>query len=218
MSSYHVGLDLGQAADYTAIAVVEWTPDALKVRHLQRFQLGTVYPVILDEVAGLMGRIPSEPDLAVDATGVGRPVVDLLRARGLRFDAVTSTGGDTATHDGRDWRVPKRDLVGAVAVALQTGRLKIASGLPDAATLTRELLNFKVTIDPKTAHDSYASWRESDHDDLVLAVALAVWLADRFGGCEVPNDPCGGRPRPKIPTMGGGWSPGDGIPTIGGWL
>ncbi len=202
MSSYHVGLDLGQAADYTALAVVEWTPDALKVRHLQRFSLGTVYPEIVGAVEGLMSRLPEYPELAVDATGVGRPVVDLLRARGLRFDAVTITGGDTATHDGRDWRVPKRDLVGAVAVPLQTGRLKIARGLPDAATLTRELLNFKVTIDPKTAHDSYASWRESDHDDLVLAVALAVWSAERLGGCVVPNDPLGGRRPTEIPMMG----------------
>jgi hypothetical protein len=184
MSTYHVGLDLGQAADYTALAVVEWTPDALKVRHLQRFPLGTVYPAIVNAVADLMSRLPEYPALAVDATGVGRPVVDLLRANGLRPVAVTITGGDSATHDGMDWRIPKRDLVGAVAVGLQTGRLKIASGLPDAATLTRELLNFKVTIDPKTAHDSYSSWRESDHDDLVLAVALAVWSAERF-----PNRP-----------------------------
>ncbi|MEN6341044.1 MAG: hypothetical protein ABFC89_00630 [Methanospirillum sp.] len=216
MSSYHVGLDLGQAADYTAIAVVEWTPDALKVRHLQRFALGTLYPAIVDAVAGLVSRLPGSPELAVDQTGVGRPVVDLLRVRGLRFDAVTITGGDTATHDGQDWRVPKRDLVGAVAVALQNERLKIARALPEAETLKRELLNFKVTIDPKTAHDSYSSWRESDHDDLVLAVALAVWSAERLGGCvAVPPSVLSdiARRRPKIPTMGG-WNPRDGIPRL----
>lgn len=212
MTSYHVGLDLGQAADFTAIAVAEWTPGALNVRHLQRFQLGTVYPVIVDEVAGLMSRLPEYPELAVDATGVGRPVVDLITARGLRPYAVTITGGDTATHDGLNWRIPKRDLVGAVAVALQTGRLKIASGLPDAATLTRELLNFKVTIDPKTAHDSYSSWRESDHDDLVLAVALAVWSADRFGGgVDLPLSMI--RTPPAIPTMGT-WDRRNGIPRL----
>jgi hypothetical protein len=32
-----------------------------------------------------------------------------------------------------------------------------------------------VKIDPKTAHDSYEHWRESDHDDLVLATALGCW-------------------------------------------
>ena len=213
MTSYHVGLDLGQAADYTAIAVVEWTPDALKVRHLQRFQLGTAYPAIVDDVAALMSRLPEYPELAVDATGVGRPVVDLLRVRGLRLEAVTITGGDTATHDGMDWRVPKRDLVGGVAVALQTGRLKIAAGLSDAATLTRELLNFKVSIDPKTAHDSYSSWRESIHDDLVLAVALAVWSAERVGGSDVIPDAFAGVRLEEIPSFGG-WEPFDGIPRL----
>lgn len=209
MSSYHIGLDLGQAADYTALAVIEWTPDALKVRHLQRFPLGTVYPAIVDAVADLMTRLPEYPTLAVDATGVGRPVVDLFRVKRLRLAAVTITGGDATTQEGVNWRIPKRDLVGAVAVALQTNRLKIARDLPDAATLTRELLNFKVTIDPKTAHDSYSSWRESDHDDLVLAVALAVWSAERLGRrVPFPNPVTPRRPT-KIPTMGS-YLPGSG--------
>ena len=37
-------------------------------------------------------------------------------------------------------------------------------------------------IDPITAHDSYGAWREGQHDDLVLAVALAVWFAEHGGG------------------------------------
>jgi hypothetical protein len=59
---------------------------------------------------------------------------------------------------------------------LQNGRLKVAAGLPEAETLKKELLNFRVKIDPKTAHDSYEHWREGDHDDLVLAVSMACWF------------------------------------------
>ncbi len=29
------------------------------------------------------------------------------------------------------------------------------------------------------AHDSYGAWREGTHDDLVLAVALALWAGER---------------------------------------
>ena len=29
-----------------------------------------------------------------------------------------------------------------------------------------------------TAHDSYGAWREGAHDDLVLAVCLALWIAE----------------------------------------
>ena len=46
-------------------------------------------------------------------------------------------------------------------------------------TLHEELLNFKRKIDLRSAHDSYELWRESDHDDLVLATALACWWARR---------------------------------------
>ena len=75
------------------------------------------------------------------------------------------------------YHVPKRDLVTNLQVLLQSGRLKIAGQLPESRTLTDELLNFKVKIDIRTAHDSYEAWREGVHDDLVLAVALACLYA-----------------------------------------
>jgi hypothetical protein len=57
--------------------------------------------------------------------------------------------------------------------------LKVAGGLKLAPVLVEELLNFKVKINVKTAHDSYEAWREGIHDDLVLAVALACWYAEK---------------------------------------
>jgi len=61
--------------------------------------------------------------------------------------------------DGPYFRVPKRDIVGELAVSLQNKRLKIAAALPDAETLINELLAFKVKVNLKTAHDSYEAWR-----------------------------------------------------------
>jgi hypothetical protein len=202
---FYVGLDLGQAADFTALAVVqsvkEPNPETgriqtyLHLRHLERYELGTPYPEIADKVVTLMQRpelSPTEydptrfryasrpPELIVDDTGVGRAVSDLLKTKGLRFKAVTITGGDEvhAVGGGR-YRVPKRDLVGALEVAFHTGRLKIAESMELWPTLKKELLNFKRKINLKTAHDSYEHWRESDHDDLVLAAALACWWITR---------------------------------------
>ena len=34
-------------------------------------------------------------------------------------------------------------------------------------------------INVATGHDSYEAWREGDHDDLVLSLALAVWYGQR---------------------------------------
>ena len=80
------------------------------------------------------------------------------------------------------WRVGKRDLVGATQVVLQNGRLKIAGGLVLAATLKKELLNFRIKVDQRSAYDSYEHWQEDDHDDLVLAAAMACWFRERYNG------------------------------------
>jgi hypothetical protein len=201
---FYVGLDLGQAADYTALAVVQSVAEVnqaggvdkyLHLRHLERYELGTPYPEIADRVATLMRdeRLsPNEydparrrifrkdPELIVDDTGVGRAVADFLKTRRLKFRAITITGGDevNAVGAGR-YRVPKRDLVGALEVPFHTGKLKIAGGMELWPALKKELLNFRRKIDLRTAHDSYEHWRESDHDDLVLAAALACWWITR---------------------------------------
>jgi hypothetical protein len=72
-------------------------------------------------------------------------------------------------------KVPKRDLITATLVLPQNGHLKIAETLPLKDVLIKELLNFRVKINISTAHDSYEAWREGDHDDLVLSVALSCW-------------------------------------------
>jgi len=179
---FFVGLDLGQAEDYTALAVAKRSgePTRYDLRHLERFPLGTPYPAIVARVGVIISQplLLKDVELVVDATGVGGPVVDLLARAGLDPLAVTITGGDTVTREWKRARVPKRDLVATIAVLLQSGRLRVASALPEAETLVRELLDFRVRIDLRTAHDSYGAWREGTHDDLVLAVALACWAGE----------------------------------------
>jgi hypothetical protein len=63
---------------------------------------------------------------------------------------------------------------------MQNKQLKIAQEMPLAETLRKELLNFKVKINIATGHDSYEAWREGDHDDLVLAVAMPCWCGERY--------------------------------------
>src|SRR3712207_4474253 len=63
------------------------------------------------------------------------------RRPGRSTSTIVITGGDAVTHEDGVYRVPKRDLVSTCQVLLQGERLKIASALPEAATLTQELLN-----------------------------------------------------------------------------
>jgi hypothetical protein len=165
--------------------------------HAERVPLDTPYPeveAILRQTMGrpelavgrrrgtdgeIVGEHRRPPRLIVDATGVGRPVLDHLRVAGLDPVGILIHGGDTVTQAPFLFRVPKRDLVGVVSVRLQNRTLRFSADLPFAPILKRELLNFRVRIDPVTSHDSYAAWREGDHDDLVLATAVALWWGDR---------------------------------------
>jgi hypothetical protein len=183
---YFLGLDLGQAADCTALVIAERLPTKPKrsfhLRHIQRFKLGTPYPTIVNEVKALTETkdLKGQCTLVIDQTGCGRPEYDLFVTARLScpLSGVSIHGGDNTTREGRQWRVPKRNLVTTIQVLLQEQRLKIADVLPEALILLKELLNFCQKIDPLTAHDSYSAWREGGHDDLVLAKALACWITD----------------------------------------
>jgi len=197
-SVYMVGLDLGQRRDYTALAVVErieevtgefdWARYETRlekrydVRHLERPPLGTPYTDVAQRVkeVTMSERLRGRCKLVVDATGVGAPVVDLLRASqlGCGIVPVTITSGDKESQNGSQWRVPKRDLVVGLQVLLEQGRLRIAGGLPEGALLMDELRQMRIKMMP-SGHERFEAWREGAHDDLVLAVALACWWGKR---------------------------------------
>lgn len=156
------------------------------VRTLKRWPLGTAYTEIVNGLVKFL-RTPTLENavLVVDQTGVGAPVVEMV-AEALRRErvkvslcGVTITAGHEVHLVGRGrWTVPKKTLASVLQVLLQNRRLRVAPELSDAETLTRELLAFRVKVSTATAHESFESWRERDHDDLVLAVALAAWAAE----------------------------------------
>jgi hypothetical protein len=121
----------------------------------------------------------TNPHLAVDATGVGRGVVDLLRNYELEFYAVQLTNGLKTHREAGFWNVPKRDLVSLPIVAFQNGWIKLAEGLSHRDQLEHELANYRTKVNLRTGHESFEAWRDRDHDDLVLALALAMWATLR---------------------------------------
>jgi hypothetical protein len=209
------GIDLGQAQDPTALAVVERAQatafgrrvNRYAVRGLKRWPLGTKYPDIVAEVRALWGKPPLQGrPLAADQTGVGRPVVDLFRAPmrdalGAALPVplvvpITITGGQQTTGDTMHlfggFGVPKKELVAALQVPLQSGRLDIPADHPQAAVLARELANFRVKVSA-AAHESFNA-RDGEHDDLLLALAMAVWLAEVMNPASAGGAPRTGSP------------------------
>jgi hypothetical protein len=194
LERWALGLDLGQVTDYSALSLIRERADDPEagpthdVPYLHRWPLGTSYPAIIKAaVARTRDVAAREPGalvyLVVDGTGVGRPVVDALaeamRGVAAALIAVVITSGTAARFDLRDdgaqeWHIPKKDLVGAVQVLLQGARLNVSPRLAEARTLTAELKNFRMKF-TQAANAQYEAWRDGDHDDLVLAVALPCW-------------------------------------------
>ena len=199
---FYVGLDLGKRQDHTAFAVIEQAPLVwreqvdpvtrmprrevrLFLRYLRRIPLMTPYPDVVEaarrvvECPELRGRC----SLVVDATGVGSPVVDLLRRARLRclIVPVMITGGDGESTDGSAWHVPKRDLVVGLQVAFQKRWLEVARGCSESPAFRKELLGMRASVS-ESGHERYGG---RGHDDLVMAAALAWWRVRRcWAGVE----------------------------------
>ena len=188
---YYVGLDLGFRQDYSALAVISRTDiyhaerDAatyermrtteFRIRKLARAPLNTEYPEIVRRV-GKMLRNPEaqgRSTLVVDATGVGAAVVQLFKRAqlGATLTPVTITAGDRESRSGAGWNVPKKELLMQLQVMIQQRTLRVA----EDCTLRRELIREMQQM--RTCE--FRGWRSGEHDDLVLAVALAAWAAKR---------------------------------------
>jgi hypothetical protein len=190
-------IDLAKLQDYSAFVGVRKTlePDTWEARYdvlsALRFELGTSYTAIVQKVAGWMSSPPYRgAPLVIDATGVGVAVLEMFRAARMpcRIVPVTITGGHNAAEQpGGGWHVPKKDLVAAVQAPLSGRRLAIAEQLPEAAGLVKELKHFQGRI-TLAGNETFEAWRERDKDDLVLALALALWWAGRWCGPWLPSD------------------------------
>jgi hypothetical protein len=207
-----VAVDLGQLHDYTALAAVEaraaayrreeigrdpefglpreqvvWDsgpPVRFAVRHLERQPLGTPYHEVAARVHAIMSKLP-DAVLVMDATGVGRGPVDLVRHLGCRPIALTITSGEQASGDAAtgEWHVPKLNLITTPLVAFQQGMMQIAAALPEAPVLREQLLALRQTILP-SGRGRFEPLGQADldgaaHDDYVLALGMACWIAEQ---------------------------------------
>jgi hypothetical protein len=180
-------LDLGQAVDFTAMVTLHRKTVRTETEiyreydcpHIKRWPLGTTYPAIVADLQVMLAKLPERPVLIVDGTGCGRPVVDMIRKASLpirSLSAVVITGGATPGQVGSYRTVPKRDLVGATMTTMHKGRLHIVRELPEAQTLIRELRSFtaKITTAGNEKYEAALDWRTNPHDDIILALALAL--------------------------------------------
>ena len=189
---YIAGLDLGRPHEFTALSVLERTemprPDNPErrvrhyaVRHLDRLPPATPYPDVFAHLAAVFADSPLRGSkLVVDYTGVGRPVLDMLRKAkvGASITPLFVTSWKKSSSDDRGgWLVPRQEVAATLQVLLQSRRLRVAPALPEAAMLAKELAAFQVKVSG-SAEMEMDAWRRGARDDLVLAVAIAAWLGE----------------------------------------
>lgn len=181
-----IGVAIGQRRRATALCVVERQEREAdgeqrlhhSVRWADRLPPATPYPEVAERLGRILAKVRrktgSEASVFVDVTGLGEPVVELLKekAHGVTLTACYFTHGDSLTKEDRGLRLGKGHLVAKLQTLLQSGRLHLPK-TPEVETMTRELLAYDVQIEPD-ANERYGAFTVGTQDELVTALGLAV--------------------------------------------
>ncbi len=186
-----LSLSLGSGGVSSGLAVVEPKPVARKsekeestpghdetvtfeVIWLERFGAERRYPAIIGRVAEIVAarQLGQRYSLLVDITATGRPPLKMFEDRGQYPHALQVVAGTEETYVSGVQSVPRRDMVSVAQLLLQSNKLLVAADLEFARDLVADLQAF----DPQPPPARQAPHR---NEDLVRAVAIAVWWGDR---------------------------------------
>ncbi len=201
-TEYVVVQDLAKKFDYTTTEIHRITPELLvspsrtsRVYYFEdvvfrdkRQMKYSQLPVYTKELMQSM-ELEGQCALVIDGTGVGEAVYDLYDDAGLDPLKIIFGSGNSPTiqADRNSFSVtskfgkvsgivvPKADLVGALQVYVQQGRLRQVEGLPFAEESRRQFQNFVGRINEKDKYVKYGNLDDEIHDDMVVTAAMACW-------------------------------------------
>ena len=132
----------------------------------------TSYVTVVDGIAQLAKTDCTETSwILVDATGIGGPVLDALRAQSTRAIGVTITSGLFTRVDGAklEVKIPKPILIGYLGEAVRLRQFRVTAPDDEARALQNELTRFRLTPGKHPRFEAAVG-----HDDLIIATALAL--------------------------------------------
>jgi hypothetical protein len=201
-----VGVDLGQRVDPTCLVVADPQPrltgrrievrqygdGSLRleeeiatyyvIRHIERLPLGLDYTAVgrrlAEAVAWIRNRKPNRTvRLHIDQTGLGKPVIDLLRSQLAGVRKTTITGAILTATDRLDGlyaspevRVGKQFLATRTLTLAELDRIHLPD-TDEARLLLEELKSFEGRVRDTGSFSVEA--KVGSHDDLVISLALA---------------------------------------------
>jgi hypothetical protein len=129
------------------------------------------------------GRRSQTVILTLDATGLGRALVDLIVESGGcgedRFVPVVVTSGLREGLSDAGLTIPKRDVVLRAMRVAGEGRFIVSRGLKLAGEIEREFASLEAKV-RSGGHETFEA-AGSKKDDLAFASSLAVYIGERFG-------------------------------------
>ena len=169
---YAIGVDLAKHSDFSVLTTVD--VDALRkgvvTPHVCAFERLTSlnWDLQMDLIAQTSALYGGAPVL-LDSTGIGDPIHDFLRVKGVPCYPYLLTGQR------------KTQLIQNLSMSLQTK----AISFPKIPVLMQELQMYEYTISPSGTF-SYAA-PSGEHDDTVISLALATWAAQHYPGQGTPR-------------------------------
>jgi len=214
---YITSLDPAQLHDYSALAVLECMPGAGAEKADNVYRLVSLkrkqklpYPEIVSwsrrvflnpkfqQSAGV-----SPPQFVIDAGGVGRALLDMLIAEGLKPIPIQLTGGEAESYVGGTYHVSKSFMVGKFLAAWDAGRVQVPAAASFLPILENELKAFRGAMTAQGRAKFEAE--QGEHDDLVMALAQAVWYFERHKQREMPRLIFSGATKPGPGPGGSDW-------------
>lgn len=154
--SYVIGVDLARIRDFTVLTVMD--RQRKHVCAVERFNQIS-WEVQYERIRALSSRYHAL--CVIDATGIGDPIVETLRNGGVAVEPY-KIGGNLA----------KQQLIDKLRVNIEHSKISF----PEHSDLLRELeaYEYKVSDSGIIRYES----PDSEHDDCVISLALANWVAD----------------------------------------
>jgi len=149
---YLAGWDIGKRQSYSVLTIMDRAGRVVLIEKV----VGD-YTAQIDRVVELVKKY-NNARLCVDATGLGDPIVDVLRKYNINIYPVKLTSESKAS------------LINALSISFSNHSITI----PPNPELMKELDNF--TVDYTRHGKIKLGARKGYHDDYVISLALANWL------------------------------------------
>lgn len=200
-----IGIDIGKRHDPSAFAaaVAEQREDGnihFNVPFIKRLPLDMPYPdqgkQLISWAEAALDRFKHEinkpqqythPDIRVDLTGVGDPLIDMIKPH---LEAHFSVVSCRFQHGGSLGRIPEGYNVGKalfasrLQVLSESGRIHLPDD-PESKQLALEMLDYDIDIDDE-GKETYGAIRPGTRDDMVTALGLACLIDPTDNGSTCP--------------------------------